>query len=65
MTQTDITTLVDFYNLILEAERAGVAVLGELISQTEDQHLQELKKGLRFFFHLKGRACEKGMEHGL
>ena len=44
MTQTNITTLVDFYNLLLEAERAGVAVLGELISQTEDQRLQELLK---------------------
>ena len=54
MTQTNITTLVDFYNLILEAERAGVAVLGELISQTEDQRLQEL---LKKFLRDEGLNC--------
>ncbi len=48
MTQIDNTSLLDFYNLLLEAERAGVKVLGELLSQTEDQHLLDLlKKFLR------------------
>ena len=48
MTQTNNTSLLDFYNLMLEAERAGVKVLGELLSQTEDQHLLDLlKKFLR------------------
>ena len=48
MTQTNNTSLLDFYNLLLEAERAGVKVLGELLSQTEDQHLLDLlKKFLR------------------
>jgi hypothetical protein len=44
MTKTEITSVVDFYNLLLEAERAGVAVLGELVSQTEDQGLKKLMK---------------------
>jgi len=41
-------SVVDFYNMLLEAERAGVKVLGELVSQTQDQKLLELlKKFLR------------------
>jgi hypothetical protein len=48
MTQINNTSLLEFYNLLLEAERAGVKVLGELLSQTEDQHLLDLlKKFLR------------------
>ncbi len=48
MTQTNKTSLLEFYNLLLEAERAGVKVLGELLSQTEDRHLLDLlKKFLR------------------
>jgi hypothetical protein len=46
--------LVDFYNLILEAERAGVEVLKELITQTEDQPLQEL---LKKFLRDEGLNC--------
>lgn len=44
MTKTEIASVEDFYNLLLEAERAGVAVLGELVSQTEDQRLQKIMK---------------------
>lgn len=44
MTKTEITSVEDFYNLLLEAERAGVAVLGELVSQTEDQRLLKIMK---------------------
>jgi hypothetical protein len=45
--QEDIE-LVNFYNLLLEAERAGVAVLGELVPQIKNHPLQStLKKFLR------------------
>lgn len=54
MTQINNTTLVDFYNLLLEAERAGVAVLKELISQTDDKRLQEL---LKKFLRDEGLNC--------
>lgn len=48
MNQPHNTSLVDFYNMLLEAERAGVKVLGELVTQTQDQKLLELlKKFLR------------------
>ena len=48
MDKSSITTLLDFYNMLLEAERAGVKVLSELIYQTEDQSLRDyLKKFLR------------------
>ena len=41
-------TLLDFYNMLLEAERAGVLVLDELVRQVEDQRLKTLlKKFLR------------------
>lgn len=48
MNQPNNTSLLDFYNMLLEAERAGVKVLGELVSQTQDQQLLTLlKKFLR------------------
>ena len=48
MNQPKNTSLLDFYNMLLEAERAGVEVLGELVSQTQDQQLLALlKKFLR------------------
>jgi hypothetical protein len=41
-------TLLDFYNMLLEAERAGVLVLDELVRQVEDYQLKTLlKKFLR------------------
>ncbi len=48
MTQNQIANLLDFYNMLLEAERAGVKVLSDLIYQTEEQRLRDcLKKFLR------------------
>jgi len=48
MSATDKTSLLNFYNMLLEAERAGVKVLGELLSQVEGHDLQGLvKKFLR------------------
>lgn len=48
MPQNQITNLMDFYNMLLEAERAGVKVLSELLFLTEDQRLRKcLKKFLR------------------
>jgi len=48
MSKTDTNTLIDFYNMLLEAERAGVTVLNELNMQVEDQRLKPiLKKFLR------------------
>ena len=48
MNKTDKKTLLDFYNLLLEAERAGVTVLSEMNKQVEDQRLKPvLKKFLR------------------
>jgi len=48
MNQPKNTSLLDFYNMLLEAERAGVKVLGELVSQTQDrQFLALLKKIMR------------------
>jgi hypothetical protein len=41
-------TLLNFYNMLLEAERAGVLVLDELVRQVEDYQLKTLlKKFLR------------------
>jgi hypothetical protein len=42
MNRNEIAKLTDFYNLLLEAERAGVAVLAELVQQTEEPNLKEL-----------------------
>ena len=48
MNQPTNTSLLDFYNMLLEAERAGVKVLGQLVSQIQDpQLLGLLKKFLR------------------
>lgn len=48
MKDIDAMTLLDFYNMLLEAERAGVAVLGELLGQVEEEQLAvALKKFLR------------------
>ncbi len=48
MTQSEITNVLDFYNMLLEAERAGVTVLSDLLYRTEDQRLRDcLKKFLR------------------
>jgi len=54
MSKTEIASVVDFYNLLLEAERAGAAVLGELIPQTDDQQLQGL---LKKFLRDEGLNC--------
>ena len=48
MSNIDTMTLLDFYNMLLEAERAGVTVLGELVQQVEEERLTPvLKKFLR------------------
>ena len=48
MNETNTMTLLDVYNMLLEAERAGVAVLGELVKQVEEEKLTNvLKKFLR------------------
>ncbi len=48
MSKIDTMTLLDFYNMLLEAERAGVTVLGELVQQVEEKRLTPvLKKFLR------------------
>ncbi|MBW2556503.1 MAG: hypothetical protein JRE07_06295 [Deltaproteobacteria bacterium] len=48
MSKTDTNTLLDFYNMLLEAERAGVTVLSEMNKQIEDQRLKPiLEKFLR------------------
>ena len=48
MSETDTMTLLDFYNMLLEAERAGVTVLGELVKQVDEERLTvALKKFLR------------------
>lgn len=48
MSGIGVATLLDFYNMLLEAERSGVLVLDELVRQVEDQQLKTLlKKFLR------------------
>ncbi|MGD8980423.1 MAG: DUF6306 domain-containing protein [Desulfobacterales bacterium] len=48
VSKTETTALLDFYNMLLEAERAGVTVLSELNIQVEDRRLKPvLKKFLR------------------
>ena len=44
MATTIINHASDLWNMLLEAERAGVAVLGELVPQAEDPSLRELLK---------------------
>lgn len=48
------TSLSDFYNLLLEAERAGVAVLGELVLQTDEPQLLAL---IKKFLQDEGLNC--------
>jgi hypothetical protein len=48
MSKIDTMKLLDFYDMLLEAERAGVTVLSEMNMQVEDQRLKPiLKKFLR------------------
>jgi hypothetical protein len=48
MSEAETTALLNFYNMLLEAERAGVTVLSELNMQAEDRLLKPiLKKFLR------------------
>ena len=48
MSGIGVPTLLDFYNMLLEAERAGVLVLDELLRQVEGRRLKTLlKKFLR------------------
>ena len=48
MNETETTALLNFCNMILEAERAGVTALSELNMQVEDQRLKPiLEKFLR------------------
>jgi hypothetical protein len=48
MGKIDTMKLLDFYNMLLEAERAGVTVLSELNMQVEDRRLKPiLEKFLR------------------
>jgi uncharacterized protein DUF6306 len=48
MSEIETTALLNFFNMLLEAERAGVAVLSELNMRTEDRRLKPiLKKFLR------------------
>lgn len=44
MSKSDTNTLLDFYNMLLEAERAGVTVLSEMNKQVEDQRLKPIMK---------------------
>jgi hypothetical protein len=44
MATTTISQAADLWNMLLEAERAGVTVLGELVPQAEDPRLRELMK---------------------
>ena len=54
MNQNEIANLLGFFNLILEAERAGVKVIGELLYQTEDPRLRDL---LKKFLRDEGMNC--------
>jgi hypothetical protein len=48
MTKIDSMTLLDFFNMLLEAERAGVAVLNQLVKEVDEKRLTPaLKKFLR------------------
>lgn len=44
MSATETTTLLNFYNMLLEAERAGVTALSELTMQVEDRRLKPILK---------------------
>ena len=47
--------LVDFYNLLLEAERAGVVVIEEMLEKVEDQGLKTM---LEKFLRDEGTDCK-------
>jgi hypothetical protein len=48
MNETETTTLLNFFNMLLEAERAGVTVLNELNMQVENRRFKPiLEKFLR------------------
>ena len=55
MSKIEITALVNFYNMLLEAERAGVTVLSELNMQTEDRRLKLI---LKRFLRDEGVNCQ-------
>jgi len=44
MATTTINQASDLWNMLLEAERAGVTALGELVPQAEDPRLRDLLK---------------------
>ena len=54
MATTSIVQAEDFYNMLLEAERAGVAVIEELVRQNQDPRFQEL---LKRFLRDEGVNC--------
>jgi len=54
MDKMDSTALSEFFNMLLEAERAGVKVLGELVRQVEAQQLKTL---LNKFLRDEGVNC--------
>ena len=54
MVITEITEVSDLYNLLLEAERAGVVVLEELVRQHQEPRLQTL---LARFLRDEGVNC--------
>ena len=54
MAQNEIVNLLDLYNLLLESERAGVKVIGDLLFQTEDAGLRNL---LKKFLRDEGLNC--------
>ena len=55
MSKIETTALVNFYNMLLEAERAGVTVLNELNMQTEDRRLKLI---LKKFLRDEGLNCQ-------
>ncbi len=54
MNQASKESLPNFYNMLLEAERAGVTVLQELVSQTDEPQLSAL---LKKFLQDEGLNC--------
>lgn len=64
MDQKSRKVLLDFFNMLLEAERAGVKVLGELVPQIEDRRLEAL---VRKFLRDEGVNCRilTGLIHEL
>ena len=54
MSETQITAILNFYNMLLEAERAGVTVLSEMNKQVENQRLKPI---LQKFLRDEGVNC--------